>query len=667
VLTETARRHLEVLVDDYGRILNRDRNVLELVLNLQAREVERRLTAAPPPAPRVFFSKDYDDGVNLPEGMVLLEEYKQIAPDGKLVPMPVTFQQQVCFLARGVDRKDVADDLARLSTMTEVYRFLHRSNRNLTHWHYTSLESGLHTSFPGHGGYRPEYDPRQRSWYRSAKQAGALVWRPPIVDATTGTIMLSLAMPVHRPDGSLAGVTGIDVPFAGIFKELKLPEEWSGQATILVVMPGQPGSAGEGSLVIVVQKSYQDLRQDWQTPVELEFLVSDDPAQLAGLMADALAGKSGVRRMPHRGRDAMWAHGACIDGQRFPVVIVPHDQIVAQAAEAGQYVLAKTVEGLKIAGIILLGAVVVVAIVAFLSSRSVTRPVRQLAQAAQKLSKGDYDTRVDIRTGDELQELGETFSEVGPKLAEREQMKRSLELAMEIQQSLLPQESPKLEGFDVAGTSVYCEETGGDYFDFIDLIDVGAGKLGIAVGDVTGHGIAAALLMASARGALRSHAGRHGGNLDELFRALNLHLVRDTGEGLFMTLFYGILDAETRSLCWTSAGHDPAFWLHRRSGKIEELPNTGIPLGVVEETAFEQAGPVVLGSGDVVLVGTDGIWEARNAADEMFGKQRLCELLSDRADSSAREIHNAVVSAVNDFRAAGPQEDDITLVVIKAL
>ncbi len=667
VLTETARRHLQVLVDDYGRILDRDKNVLELVLNLQAREVERGLAAAPPPAPRVFFSRDYDEGVNLPEGMVLLEEYRQTAPDGKLIPMPVTYQQQVCFLVRGLDRKDIADDLARLSTMPEVYRFLQQSNRKLTHWHYTSLESGLHTSFPGHGRYKPHYDPRQRPWYRSAKQAGALVWLPPTVDVTTGTIMLSLAMPVHRPDGSLAGVTGIDVPFAGIFKELKLPEQWSRQATTLVVMPGQQGSAGEGRLVIVVQKSYQDLRQDWQTPVRLEFLESDDAAQLAGLTADALAGKSGVRRMPRRGRDAMWAHGACIDGQRFPVVIVPHDQIVAQATEAGRYVLAKTVEGLKIAGGILLGAVVVVAIVAFLSSRSVTRPVRQLAQAAQKLSKGDYDTRVDIRTGDELQELGEIFSEVGPKLAERERMKRSLELAMEIQQNLLPQEPPKLAGFDVAGRSVYCEETGGDYYDFIDLIDVGAGKLGIAVGDVSGHGIAAALLMASARGALRSHAGRHGGNLDELLRALNLHLVRDTGEGQFMTLFYGILDSQDRSLRWTSAGHDPAFWLRRRSGQIEQLPNTGIPLGVIEEATFAQAGPVPLESGDVVVIGTDGIWEARNAANEMFGKPRLCELLSDRAESSARDIHNAVVSAVNDFRAAGPQEDDITLVVIKAL
>jgi sigma-B regulation protein RsbU (phosphoserine phosphatase) len=251
-------------------------------------------------------------------------------------------------------------------------------------------------------------------------------------------------------------------------------------------------------------------------------------------------------------------------------------------------------------------------------------------------------------------------------LGERDRMKKSLAVAMEIQQHLLPQADPQLEGFDIAGKSLYCDETGGDYYDFIRLGDIGADKLGIAVGDITGHGIAAALLMASARGVLRSHAARHGTDLDELFGAINLHLVRDTGDERFMTLFYGILDVAQRTLTWTSSGHDPALWLRRQRGEIQELPNTGIPLGILEEARYTQGGPVTLDHGDIIVIGTDGIWEARDPAEEMFGKDRLRQILSAQADSPSAEIHAAIVEAVRIFQGTAPRDDDITLVVIKA-
>ena len=134
-----------------------------------------------------------------------------------------------------------------------------------------------------------------------------------------------------------------------------------------------------------------------------------------------------------------------------------------------------------------------------------------------------------------------------------------------------------------------------------------------------------------------------------------------------MTLFYGVLDAATRSLWWTSGGHDPPFWLRPRTGEMEELPNTGVPLGILEDATYEQAGPVTLETGDVLLIGTDGIWEAANPRRELFGKQRLRDLLIATAEKSAAEIHGAIIRAVHDFRATQPQADDITLVVIKAV
>jgi sigma-B regulation protein RsbU (phosphoserine phosphatase) len=325
------------------------------------------------------------------------------------------------------------------------------------------------------------------------------------------------------------------------------------------------------------------------------------------------------------------------------------------------------IRGLTITGIILLVVIAAVVLVAYRTSRAVTRPITKLTAAAENLARGDYESPVDIRTGDEFQVLADTFNHMAPRLRERERMQQSLALAMEVQQNLLPQEPPRLEGFEIAGKSDYCEETGGDYYDFIDLVDIGPGTLGIAVGDVSGHGVGAALLMASARAVLRSHAVHHGQDLGRLFTELNRHLVADTADEQFITLFYGVLDAKSRTLSWTSGGHDPALWLRRESGAIEELPNTGIPVGVLDAARYEQAGPITLTAGDIILVGTDGIWEATSPEGVAFGKDRLRKLLAGVADMSAAELRATITCAVHDFRGASPQEDDITLVVIKAV
>jgi sigma-B regulation protein RsbU (phosphoserine phosphatase) len=665
-LTQSARLQLQQLVDGYGQILNRNKELLVLSLKMQAEAAERRLSEGPPGSPRLFFSRDYDVGINLPGGMVLSDKhYREV--DGKLNPIPVTYEEQVYFVPAGVDPETIADDLACLSTMPEVYQFIYKSNPDMMYWQYTALESGFHTCYPGHGGYPANYDPRKRRWYVEAKEADSLVWFPPMIEVSTRTITLALSMPVHRPNGAFAGVTAIDIPLAGIFKPLQLPEQWASGAESMVVNLAMTGEAAGKKLAIVAGKSYEGRISDWHQPVALEYLESNDQQELAVLMKEALAGRAGVRRMSYQGRDAFWAYGGGGKTQTFPVVIVPYELIVAKAAEAEKAVRRETIDGLIFTGIILLAVLGATVAVAFYSSCRVSKPIVQVTEAGRKLAGGNYSATVNIKTGDELEELGNVFNSTGPKLLERERMKQSLALAMEIQQHRLPQEAPRLEGFETAGRSIYCDETGGDYYDFIDLVDLGSGKLGVAVGDVTGHGIGAALLMVSARGALRSHAGSHGGDLTELFRIVNAHLVRDTGNERFMTLFYGMLDSATSTLRWTSAGHDPAMWLRRGTGQIEELSNTGIPLGVLEETTYEPAGPVSLQSGDIVLIGTDGIWEARNPTGEQFGKHRLRELLSSHSSRTAAEIRGAVAEAVYEFIGTGSQEDDITLVVIKKL
>jgi len=294
-------------------------------------------------------------------------------------------------------------------------------------------------------------------------------------------------------------------------------------------------------------------------------------------------------------------------------------------------------------------------------------PITHLADAAGKLAQGDFDVRVNIATNDELQQLGDIFNQTGPKLKAMEKMKGSLELARAIQQNLLPGTAPKLDGFELASNCKYCNETGGDYYDFIELNQLGPGIVGIALGDVTGHGIGAALLMATVRSVLRSNAQHYGADLTKLFEVLNRHIESDTDYDKFITLFYGILDANQKSLVWVSGGHDPALWYHKDGGKIEELPNTGMPVGIMENASFEQGGPVFLKAGDVIVIGTDGIWEAQNEGGSMFGKDRLRNIIIRESEKPATEICSQIIDDVTNFSSPTPQLDDITMVVIKSV
>ena len=672
-LIDDAQHHLYTVVDDYSRVLARSKMVLELALKQQAAEVERRLAGESPVTPGDLGVDlvGYDPCVPAYVSPVHADRKEEGVSQEALDDRDgLSYQHQGIFLAKESSRSEAADQLARLAGMTAVYWELYDSTAETVLWQYTSLETGLHMSYPG-GGRLPDperYDPRLRPWYLKAKQTGDLVWVSPYVDASTGKAVLTLAMPIYHTDGVFAGVTAMDLSLPEVFQGLRLPTQWLAHAEKFLVTGGQPGTVDEGKLIVAVSARQSLDGQGWRTNVEWGYLESDDPAGLAELARQSEEGGAGVRWLPYRGRECLWAYGTCLQGRAFPIVIIPREHIVSRAQEAESYIHRQTMRLLEITGLILAGVVLLVILIAVGSSRSVTEPIRQLTQAGQRLADGDFEARVVIDSGDELQELGDIFNRTGPQLKEREQMKQSLLLAQEIQQHLLPHKAPSVRGFEIAGKSIYCDETGGDYYDFIELVDRGADCVGIALGDVTGHGIGAALLMASARAVLRSQAGQNGGAIAPLIGTLNQHLARDTGDSFFMTLFYGLLDARSRTLQWASAGHDPAFHVRPSHNVVEELTGeTGLPLGVVGDERYEACGPVSLETGDVVVIGTDGIWEAHNDAGEMFGKDRLRQVLLQNVGLSAEDTAEAVLDAVRGFVGSHVQSDDITLVVVKAL
>jgi sigma-B regulation protein RsbU (phosphoserine phosphatase) len=265
-----------------------------------------------------------------------------------------------------------------------------------------------------------------------------------------------------------------------------------------------------------------------------------------------------------------------------------------------------------------------------------------------------------------FKQLSRALNRMIADLRDRLRLRHSLDIAMSVQQRLLPQTPPRPRGLDVAGHSTYCDETGGDYYDFLILDETEPESVLVALGDVMGHGVAAALVMAGARAVLRDRA-QTSGSLAELMGRLNRLLAADLDGTRFMTMYLGVLSARNGVLRWVSAGHDPAIVYDPASDTFEEIDGGELPLGIIDDTDYMERTYGPLRPGQIVLVGTDGIWEMPNSAGEHFGKSRLRTAIQTAASRSAAEIVEAIVTRLTEFRGDCRQSDDVTFVVIKTL
>lgn len=243
--------------------------------------------------------------------------------------------------------------------------------------------------------------------------------------------------------------------------------------------------------------------------------------------------------------------------------------------------------------------------------------------------------------------------------------KKALALAAEVQKNLLPQASPTIDGLDISGKSISCDEVGGDYFDYLWGPDFSDGTFAVVVGDISGHGVDAALLMTAARAFLRMRASKPG-SLSQIVTEMNQYFTMDILDtGSFMTLFLLALDPRKDLLKWVRAGHDPALVYDPSRDRFEELRGRGVSLGLDEKYHYDENQKQGLPKGSIIAIGTDGIWESMNSKGEMFGKARFMEIIRRNAGRGANHIMDAVYGEVRGFSKGLPLEDDVTLVVIK--
>lgn len=336
------------------------------------------------------------------------------------------------------------------------------------------------------------------------------------------------------------------------------------------------------------------------------------------------------------------------------VVIAPGDEVMAPIVRFRRLYIA----------IALLFILIVVVLIRKVTGSTV-KQIEAVSKAAQTVSEGHFDVTLPVRGDDEVSQLGRSFNTMLQQLQERMRLREALDLAMEVQQSLLPKTVPEVAGLDVAGTSIYCDETGGDYYDFLQFAELGEGRIVVAVGDVVGHGISAALLMTTARAFLRSRVSQPG-RLADIITDVNRLLCLDTEDtGNFMTLFVLTIDTEKQELQWVRAGHEPAVIYNPKLDDFAELKGSGVALGFDETLIFQEYVYRDWHEGQIILIGTDGIWETEDSLHQQFGKERLNAIIAGHAHLNAGKILQAVTDALVTYRGDMPQNDDVTLVVIK--
>ena len=656
-LTDTVKQEMVLAARSYAAFSLQQGTTTEFALRWLAAEAERALALPPPPPARIYYAADFDDPSSAPPDMAPSANHLIRSDDGVGTYRYISLKYPDLLLAPGTIKKNVAGDIARLTRLNRILRSMNQRYGEGLIWVYASLENGVHISYPGHGGYPTGYDPRKRPWYEMAKKSKTPVWFP-VVDVTTGQLILTLSMPFQRPDGSLAGVAALDIKITNAIVESESSARWSQKMSSFIVGE-QMNSASKikGIWAISLQEKPSVAGAKLQDEILIQ---SPEIEELFRRIKDK---KSGYLDMPYQGVDSLWAYAPMI-ADRYFVIVAPKSVVMTLPEEVGQMFLEYSKNQTAITGVAVVLALFFVGIVALFTSRLSTGHILTIIDAWKRLAKGDFSVRLEARMKDERAQLIYAFNEIVPKIDEHMRMKSALGLAQEVQQSLLPQRDPLLPGFDIAGTSIYCDETGGDYYDFIETKRGGQAGLAVVVGDVSGHGVSSALLMATARALIMlrsSMPGEAAGIINDVNRYLSL----DTAQtGNFMTFFYCELTENRPEVRWVRAGHEPALIYDPSADAFDELKGRGLALGLDDSFQYDSFNRL-MEPGQVIMIGTDGIWEMHNQAGEMFGKEALMEIIRNNQTASARRIVDIVTEALEQFRGDEPSEDDITLVVIK--
>ncbi len=315
-------------------------------------------------------------------------------------------------------------------------------------------------------------------------------------------------------------------------------------------------------------------------------------------------------------------------------------------------------------------------VIGIVLTKSITNAVHSLDRGTEFVKRGDFSHRIIVRSKDQLGALAASFNQMTEYVqqlvrerVQKERLERELEIAKEVQEQLFPARAPQMDQIEVAGVCLPARIVSGDYYDFLRL---GRNELGLAMGDICGKGISAALLMANLQATLRSNVmnlwprNRENGDrmVSEVVERLNAQIYSFTTANKYATFFYAFCDAAGQTMTYCNAGHNPPLYF--AGDEVRRLTAGGTIVGVFADSKYEQE-TIHLGEGDLFVAYTDGIVESINEYGEEYGERRLIQLIRENRDLSAEGIKEVIVKNVLDWAFTEERDDDMTLIIAKIL
>ena len=598
----------------------------------------------------------------------LYEEPEAYVPKEVLPPdaeSQYTYTMQLVLRDETVDEQALQDEVGLLANLVHIWQPVMTGEKETIASIYLCTESGFMINYDERSDLTPEYfDYTGSSWYQAARNAGRVIFTVPYMDTFGRGLMLTCAAPMFNAAGRFSGVMCIDMMVEDMCRSVLDINFGAGSYGFLV--------DGEGDIIVSPQMNYDGTFENVRDP---DCLAHEAARNIMGSTAGVTPTSGGL----------YYAY-APIDAANWALVIhVPADMVTAPAEDIRTDITARTDatagvmdEGIQRTGLISLAVFVVIigAVVALSGgfARRLIGPLLELREDVEHISAGDLAHQAAVDRNDEIGDLAAAFNGMAASLdtyirdlttvtAEKERIGAELDIATHIQASMLPcifPPFPDRKEFDIFASMDPAKEVGGDFYDFFMVDDT---HLAVVVADVSGKGVPAALFMVIGKTLIKDHT-TPGRDLGEVFMEVNRLLCEGNSEEMFITAFEGVLDLETGELRFVNAGHEMPF-ICPAGGRYEPRKvRPGFVLAGMETTRYRM-GTMTLQPGDRLFQYTDGVTEATNAKNELYGMERLEAVLNRNVNAAPGELLPAVKADIDDFVGDAPQFDDITMLCLE--
>jgi sigma-B regulation protein RsbU (phosphoserine phosphatase) len=604
----------------------------------------------------------YRDADTVPKTEVLPPDKK----NGGVLTMQRTLKDE------SVRYQDVAAEASLLGNVQRVFDPVIRGREATVATVYLGTENGLMLSYDtnsdtaNNGDGESYYDFQSSDWYKGAKDAGKVIFTDTYADSFGRGLTVTCAAPFYKTDGTFAGVVAMDILISDLNKEIINIDLGSGTYAVLINRKGE-----------IIASPYMSNVSD-----KLQNVNSED-SPMRSVADQVMSGKTGFLQASD---NVYYAYTPVISADWTFAIHIPSSKITSSSDQV-KSAIAETTDATEksidrqilstITTFVIIFAIIMLAIVYLLQKFTgrLTAPVIALKKDVEEISAGDIDHQAVIRDNDEVGDLAQAFNDMTANLkkyihdltavtAEKERIGAELNVAKQIQADMLPNifpPYPDRKEFDLYATMDPAKEVGGDFYDFFMTDD---DHVALVIGDVSGKGVPAALFMVISKTLIKNYA-MLGQPVDEVFTRANNDLCQGNKAELFTTAWIGIYEISTGRLMFADAGHETPLRLTKDGTLTEVRPaRKKMVLAAMEDIQYA-VNETVLDPGDMLLIYTDGVPEATDARNELYGMERLEALVAKHRGGNPRALLDEIHGDVNAFVGEAPQFDDLTMLAFE--